>query len=476
VTRLVATMAAVALVATVAALLGIGVRSTVGGQAAVDEPQYLLSALSLWNDGNLDISDELAIGAQQRFHSAPLPVQTAVLADSSQVSPHDPLLPLVLAVPMGLGGWVAAKATLAVLAGLLAALSTWVGVVRFGTPLALTAVVVAVAGATAPLAVYGQQIYPELPAALAVVGAVAVLTGRLGPFGIVGLVAIVAALPWLSAKYVVVAAVLAVLGLGRLWGSGRRAAAGWATGAFAILGAAFLVIHQVVYGGWTAYASGDHFQDSGEFGVVGFAPDYLGRSTRLVGLLTDRDFGLLAWQPAWLLAVPALAALLRARPRYWPVIAAPLIAGWLVATFAALTMHGYWWPGRQVVVVLPLAVLGIAWWLHSLAGLSRRVLLAAGGVLGAAGLAIYARLLVGGWSGSLQWVNVPDETGGAVLTTLGRLLPDYREDGVGTWILHAVWLALFVALAVAGWWTARPRPRVARRQPIDARRQAVAVR
>ena len=31
------------------------------------------------------------------------------------------------------------------------------------------------------------------------------------------------------------------------------------------------------------------------------------------------------------------------------------LAGWMVtATFVALTMHGWWWPGRQVVVVLPL--------------------------------------------------------------------------------------------------------------------------
>lgn len=475
-TRLVATMAAVALLATAAALLGIGVRSTVGGQAAVDEPQYLLSALSLWNDGDLDIADELAVGAQQPFHSAPLPVQTEVRADGSQVSPHDPLLPLLLAVPMGLVGWVAAKATLAVLAGLLAALTTWVGVVRFGTPLGLTGVVVAVAGATAPLSVYGQQVYPELPAALAVVGAVAVLTGRLQPLGAVGLIASVAALPWLSVKYVIVAVVLAALGLARLWGSGRRAAASWVGGALAALGVAFLGAHQWIYGGWTAYASGDHFQDSGEFGVVGFAPDYLGRSTRLVGLLTDRDFGLLAWQPAWLLAVPALAALLSARPRHWLVVAAPLAAGWLVATFVALTMHGYWWPGRQVVVVLPLAVLAIVWWLHSLAGPARRVIFAGAGVLAAVGLAVYARLLVGGWSGALHWVNVPDGTGQA-LTTARGLLPDYREDGASTWVLHALWVVLLGALTVAGWWTARPRPGAGgRTTAIAAQREAVPVR
>ena len=76
------------------------------------------------------------------------------------------------------------------------------------------------------------------------------------------------------------------------------------------------------------------------------------------GLLVDRDFGLAAWQPAWLLAVPALARARAPRSRAaGSGVALPLAAGWLVATFVALTMHGWWWPGRQVVVVLPLAVL-----------------------------------------------------------------------------------------------------------------------
>ena len=61
-----------------------------------------------------------------------LPVQTEVLDGGRQVSPHDPLLPLLLAAPMGLGGWLAAKLALAVLAGGVAALTVWVAVRRFG--------------------------------------------------------------------------------------------------------------------------------------------------------------------------------------------------------------------------------------------------------------------------------------------------------------------------------------------------------
>src|SRR4029450_3506110 len=67
----------------------------------------------------------------------------------------------------------------------------------------------------------------------------------------------------------------------------------------------------------------------------------------------------------------------------WPV--GPRAAGWTTATWMALTMHGWWWPGRQVVVVAPCLVLAIAWW----AGTSRAVrgALAVAGVFPGLGVA-----------------------------------------------------------------------------------------
>ena len=45
--------------------------------------------------------------------------------------------------------------------------------------------------------------------------------------------------------------------------------------------------------------------------------------SRLVGLLVDRGFGLAAWAPVFLLAVPALAALVRRRPPGWLALVVP---------------------------------------------------------------------------------------------------------------------------------------------------------
>ena len=158
--KVAAAMLVAAFAAVLAAGLGAGVRTTFGGQAAVDEPQYLLTALSLWEDHSLDISDELAERRWRDFHDAELPVQTAVLDGGRQVSPHDPLLPLLLAGPVAVGGWVGAKLAMAAMAGLLAALALWTAVRRLGVPIGTAALAVGVFACSLPLAVYGSQVSP----------------------------------------------------------------------------------------------------------------------------------------------------------------------------------------------------------------------------------------------------------------------------------------------------------------------------
>lgn len=454
-------MLAVFALATLAAVAGIGVRSTLGGRAAVDEPQYLLSAESLFHDRDLDISDELAARTWRDFHDAELPVQTQPRPDGSAISPHDPLLPLLIAVPFGLGGLAAAKATVAVLAGLTAAGTLWVAVRRFRIRLPTAAGGVAIAFASPPLAVYGQQVYPEVPAALAVVAAVAALTGRMHRWGLLGVAVAIIALPWLSVKYAPVAGVLALVALGRLAWTLRWRAVLALTGVLAAAGVAYLAIHHAIWGGWTVYASGDHFSADGEFSVVGTDVNLWGRTQRLAALLIDRDYGLAAWQPGWLLILGALGALLADKARrHSPSVAATLLvpaaAGWLVATFVALTMNGYWFPGRQVVVILPLLLLLILWWLDS-TPLPVRVL--AGGV-SLMGPLVTAALLIDGHAKELNWVGAARTR--AVDEPLHRgwveVLPEYRVPGnVGLWEVHGVWLAMFAAIAFAGWAGVRAR-------------------
>src|SRR3954471_22475710 len=131
---LTAVLVAVWLGVTLWCAAGIPVRATYGAQTTADEPQYLLTAISLFEDRDLDIADELAARRWTAFHEAELPEQTRPLPGGRRLSPHDPLLPLLLAVPAGLGGWIGAKLAMAGLAGLLAVVLLWTAVRRLRVP------------------------------------------------------------------------------------------------------------------------------------------------------------------------------------------------------------------------------------------------------------------------------------------------------------------------------------------------------
>ena len=154
-----------------------------GGRVTADEPQYLMTAISLGEDLNLDISDERARRPLPRLPRGGPAVQEQRGADGRAVSPHDPLLPAYLALPVLIGGWVGAKLALAVLAGA-ARRAAWCGSRSCASRVPRRASRWSRCSRSrpaAPLAMYGTQVYPELPAAFVVAIAIAALTGRLKP-------------------------------------------------------------------------------------------------------------------------------------------------------------------------------------------------------------------------------------------------------------------------------------------------------
>jgi hypothetical protein len=132
-----------------------------------------------------------------------------------------------------------------------------------------------------------------------------------------------------------------------------------------------------------------------------------------------------------------------------------------VATFVALTMHGWWWPGRQLVVVLPLAVLAIAAW----AAPSRRRL-AAVAALGAIGVVTHAWFVVEAYWTELTWVVDFYETESPWVRAFRLVLPDFWQEDAATWPLAALWtLVLGGAAAYAYTGTRRACGRSETRAP-----------
>jgi hypothetical protein len=443
-------LAALGLAVTCVTTLGIAAHATYGARVAVDEPQYLLTAMSIGRDGSLDISDELAAEAYRPFHRVDLPRQTVPVGESArEVSPHDPLLPVLIAGPARVGGWVAAKAAIAVMAGALAVLTAWTAMRRFGVSRPVAIGVTVAFACAAPLATYATQIYPEVPAALAATSAVAAATAPLSRRSAAVLVVAVAALPWLAVKYAPVAAVLAGVALWRWRHQVDQQNRRWWRAVvltLAVAGVAYLIVHRWLYGGWTSYARGGQFVANGELSAVGDAPDYTGRSRRLAGLLVDDGFGLAMWMPAWLLLPVAVGVLWRRRPPAAEVLLAPLATGWLVATFVALTMHGWWWPGRQLVVVLPLAVVAIAFAVETVPVWRLAFVLVA--VLG---MATWVWTTVEAITRRHVLVVDFERTANPWIQAWRRLLPDGRSPSTADGVMLAVWTVAIAALGWVGW-------------------------
>ena len=87
--------------------------------------------------------------------------------------------------------------------------------------------------------------------------------------------------------------------------------------------------------------------------VLGAHLGFEDRVYRLWGLFVDRRFGIGRWAPVFLAVLPALPLAWRAL-REGRFVVSAVVVQILVATFLSVTMMGWWFPGRMLIVVLPL--------------------------------------------------------------------------------------------------------------------------
>ena len=421
----------------------VGLRASYGAAITADEPFYLLTTQSLLQDGDLDLTQQYERESWRSFFDHPqgLWKQSIPNEDGVLLSPHEPGTSIVVLPGFAVGGLRGAHIELLLIAALTFSLAYVFTASETGRPAVSWLLTAAVALSATPF-VYATEIYPEVPAALCIV--LSLLLLRSGMRDIVKallLALLVTALAWFGAKYVLLGG---VIGLYYLW-QASWGARGAFVGLCALSGGFYVWWHLAVFGHYTAYSVNSVYLGASTVAVLEDHFAVQDRFYRLWGLFIDRRFGVGRWAPLLLLLLPSLPLLLRGAPLRRLVLAL-IGAQVLIATFLAITMMGYWFPGRTLMSVLPLAPLPLTLLVLRFDWRGRAVV----ALLAAYSLLITALLVQGTWALEVTLASNPFELRAWPFREAGRLFPQYTAWTAETWALNVAWLVMggcvFVAL------------------------------
>ena len=256
-----------------------------------------------------------------------------------------------------LGGLLGTQVQLQVLGAATMALA-FVLAYRLTGRRALSWIVTMGVGLSATAFIYSTEVYPEFPAALALVLSLLVVT-RSKPPGVVDallLAVLLSIMCWLGIKYAFLALPVSAYFLWKSDRAGRIAllASGAASALF------YAWFHAVLFGGLTPYGVNEVYAGWSASDILSGHIEWGERYYRLWGLFIDRRFGIGRWAPLLLFAVPGLALLGMAKPACRMVLGLIAIQ-LLIATFVAITMMGWWFPGRTLLTVPPLSLCRSSW-------------------------------------------------------------------------------------------------------------------
>ena len=415
-----------------------------------DEPHHLLTAESIAEDRTPDLTDEYRARTYDSYY--PYAIQPrGVLTSNNLNEPHGLGFPLLIAPAFAIGGETGVELFLAALAALAVALAYLLALRAVPDPWALGAAVAV--GISPPMLAYSTAVHPQLAAGVALAGA-ALFALRLDEHpsrrASFACFLLLATLPWLGVQFVPAGLVIGAIALRAL----RKAQRAWTTlvglEVVAVSIAVYLSVNDNLYGGPTPHSA----ELGGATGTgAEFPLGYLERSYRLAALLIDREVGLLRWAPvvalalvgAWLLLRERRGRLARAIPELrreeQATTICALAAGtqFLTAAFLAPTMFGFWFPGRNLVAVLPLCVPLVALGLRRLPRTGAALI----GLTLVASAWLYADLRFGGGA----WI---DDRPDAPLGPLTDALPLFEEGATAPFVVASVLgAAALAALAYA---------------------------
>lgn len=320
-----------------------------------DEPHYLLIMQSMVRDRDLELTNDYD-GAYEDLYAGRLPDRHIVQVGNAQRPIRDLGLPLLGALPFAL----ARRTGVLVLMCVLGAVFAWrsyalLRSLAFGRDAALLA-----AGSTAllhPLFTYTTQVYPDLPAALAVLLAAEAVAAPLSPRRVAFASALCGALAWLTLRADFIGVGMGLVLLVQALRARRLALVLAAIIPGALVVAAYAAVGGTMFGIWLPSAGYVVIREQQV--VVAYTP-WIG----IPGLLFDRTFGLLSHAPLAALAAVGLVPLWHRARALGSVALAALAAGWLLEV-AYIGMVQYWWAdgspsSRYLLASLPLLLCAAA--------------------------------------------------------------------------------------------------------------------
>jgi hypothetical protein len=428
-----------------------------------DEPYNLLIAHSLVFDHDADLADNYRNGDASRFLDRSIEPQ---LGDprgrAGQVySRHNLLLPLALAGPYAIGGRWGALLAMAALTAALAWATLRLAHRYFAERPGEVLAAWTVFALGPPLLLYSSQLWVEVPAALLVavgIDRVHAATGadrsRRSAFAVAAPILL---LPLIKIRLTLLSASLLALYCWRTMAAGRerpraetrsRALTALALGAVLATTAGGILLHnQARFGNPLKVHS---------LAELDLTTHPIERYLRgLFGLFFDGAFGLFASAPIWLLLLPAIAMLLRARHRLL-ADAAIVALPYLVFVAPRGEWYGGWSPPfRYGHAFLPLLTIALV---RAFADRHRpgpRVVL--GALAGATLVLTLSWVAAPGWTYNFAngTSRVLDSLGTHLGVDVARLVPSFVRPRPAT-----IWGPVAAALGLAAlWWMPAPRRR-----------------
>ena len=431
--------AALFLLLAVAYVFSIDIRASRGASITGDEPFYLLTTQSLLQDGDLDLANQYDARTYEDFfdHHDELWKQSAPLPDGRLLSPHNPGLSVLLIPGFALGGLIGAQVQLLIMAAAAMTLAYLLAARLCRNRLICWAATLAV-GLSATAFIYSTEVYPEFPAALALVACLLIVTrqAKMSVAEAVWLAAGLTAICWLGVKYVPLALLVAAYFIWKADTRGRVVLSALGV----VSGGIFIGFHLVTFDSLTPYNVNVVYAGLSSVQLVDQHVEFADRVYRLWGLFIDQRFGIGRWTPIFLVAAPALALLLTGDDRR-RIVLGLVAAQILIAVFVAITLMGWWFPGRTMLTVIPLLAIPVALLAERSGPILRWSLLA----LALYGLAVTAGLAYAGLTGEVTIAVDPFDMRFLPFSALSWAFPVYTHWDWHTWLTTCVWLAVAAA-------------------------------